>query len=111
MYTLRTRDDAGDAGRRENRLGPKRKCPDWANSLFTQSGHKKTRQRPTFPQSHPCSIIGAVELNFRVRDGNGCGLYAMVTGKRFRQSQVSRFRSQAKNLKPETWNLERSFNF
>ena len=44
---------------------------------------KKTRQRPTFPQNHSCSIIGAVELNFRVRDGNGCRLYAMVTGKLF----------------------------
>ena len=31
--------------------------------------------------SLPCSTIGAIELNFRVRDGNGCGLYAIVTGK------------------------------
>ena len=39
------------------------------------------RQRPTLPQSHPCSTIGAGELNYRVRDGNGCDLSAIVTGK------------------------------
>ena len=40
-----------------------------------------SRQRPTFPQSHPCSIIGAGGLNYRVRDGNGCDPSAVVTGK------------------------------
>ena len=30
---------------------------------------------------NPCSTIGAKELNFRVRDGIGCGLFAMITGK------------------------------
>ena len=29
----------------------------------------------------PCSTIGAIELNFRVRNGIGCDLYAIVTGK------------------------------
>ena len=29
----------------------------------------------------PCSTIGAVRLNFRVRDGIGCSPYAIVTGK------------------------------
>ena len=29
----------------------------------------------------PCSTIGAIELNFRVRNGIGCILYAIVTGK------------------------------
>lgn len=32
-----------------------------------------TWQRPTLPQSHPCSTIGPGGLYFRVRDGNGCG--------------------------------------
>ena len=32
---------------------------------------------PTFPGKP--SIIGAIELNYRVRDGNGCDLYAIVT--------------------------------
>ena len=40
----------------------------------------KNRQRPTFPGSFPPSIIGAKELNFCVRDGNRCGLPAIVTG-------------------------------
>ena len=39
------------------------------------------RQRPTLPHSHPCSTIGAEELNFRVRDGNGCFLFAIATEK------------------------------
>jgi hypothetical protein len=33
---------------------------------------KKPRQRPTLPQSLPCSTIGPGGLYFRVRDGNGC---------------------------------------
>ena len=32
-----------------------------------------------FPWSCPHSIIRAEELNFRVRDGNGCTLFAIVT--------------------------------
>ena len=36
-------------------------------------------QRPTFPGGRPPSIISAKELNFCVRDGNRCGLLAIVT--------------------------------
>jgi hypothetical protein len=32
-----------------------------------------------FPKGCPLSIFGAGELNYRVRDGNGCGLSARVT--------------------------------
>ena len=39
----------------------------------------KSRRRPIFPKGCPLSIFGAGELNFRVRDGNGCGLSARVT--------------------------------
>ena len=39
------------------------------------------RRRPTLPHSLPCSTIGAEELNFRVRDGNGCDLFAITTEK------------------------------
>ena len=38
------------------------------------------RRLPIFPWGYPQSIIGAEELNFRVRDGNGCTLFAIVTG-------------------------------
>src|SRR5579883_655858 len=38
------------------------------------------RRLPIFPRGCPLSIIGAEELNFRVRDGNGCTLFAIVTG-------------------------------
>ena len=40
---------------------------------------KRPRQRPTLPQSCPCSTIGPGELNFRVRDGNGCDPSAVAT--------------------------------
>ena len=39
---------------------------------------KYARQRPTLPQGFPCSTIGARELNFRVRNGNGCGPSAII---------------------------------
>ena len=38
-------------------------------------------RRPTFPRSYPRSIIGPAELNFRVRDGNGCFPRGMATRK------------------------------
>ena len=37
------------------------------------------RRRPTLPRSFPRSTIGAEELNCRVRDGNGCDLFAIAT--------------------------------
>ena len=40
---------------------------------------KKIRRRPTLPLSFPSSTIGAEELNFRVRDGNGCLPFAIAT--------------------------------
>src|SRR3954471_10537215 len=39
------------------------------------------RQRPTLPHSFPCSTIGGIRLNFRVRNGNGCDPDPMTTGK------------------------------
>ena len=36
------------------------------------------RRRPTLPRPLGRSTIGAVGLNDRVRDGNGCGPYALV---------------------------------
>ena len=43
---------------------------------------KRIRRRPTLPPSHPGSTIGAEELNFRVRKGNGCILLAIATENR-----------------------------
>src|SRR6266568_1127102 len=49
-------------------------------------GHKKSRlcrrvewQRPIFPGGCPPSFVGAEGLNDRVRDGNGCFPFAIVT--------------------------------
>ena len=36
-------------------------------------------RRPTLPQGYPCSTIGALKLNLRVRYGNGCYLQAIIT--------------------------------
>ena len=36
-------------------------------------------RRPTLPHTRACSTIGAEELNFRVRDGNGWDLLATTT--------------------------------
>jgi len=37
--------------------------------------------RPTLPQGHPCSTIGALKLNFRVRNGIGWVLRAIITDR------------------------------
>ena len=57
---------------------------------LTRWKHKKTssilnwfslaRQRPTLTGAWAPTTIGAEELNFRVRNGNGCGLFAIITG-------------------------------
>ena len=49
--------------------------------IWKRAAQKDFRQRPTLPHSFPCSTIGAEELNFRVRDGNGCCLFAIATEK------------------------------
>ena len=41
------------------------------------------RRRPTLPRGLPRSTIGAEGLNGRVRNGNGCGPFAKVTGKTY----------------------------
>ena len=46
---------------------------------MVQWGSENNRRRPTLPRGFPRSTIGAEELNFRVRDGNGCDLFAMAT--------------------------------
>src|SRR5688572_15925251 len=53
--------------------------PDIEKSISGFSG-KKSRRRPTLPHGYPCSTIGSEELNFRVRDGIGCGLFEIITG-------------------------------
>ena len=45
-------------------------------SLFKNTGNFLL-----FHTGCPCSTIGATELNFRVRDGIGWNLCAIVTGK------------------------------
>ena len=42
--------------------------------------HKKIRRQHIFASRLQLTIVCAKELNFRVRDGNGCVLFAIVTG-------------------------------
>ncbi len=61
--------DASRAGQPSLRVGAR-----------SRAETQRSRRRPIFPKGCPLSIFGAGELNFRVRDGNGCGLSARVTG-------------------------------
>jgi hypothetical protein len=44
-------------------------------------GCKGCRRRPTLPRALARSTIGAIRLNDRVRDGNGCGPDALVASE------------------------------
>ena len=55
---------------------------------FHQQALFVTRQRPTFPLPHSSSIIGLGGLNFRVRDGNGCGPSGNATGNLFTSAEL-----------------------
>ncbi len=68
---------SGPARRRAE--APSFRAPDVAMTFGHAPGTQKPWRRPIFPKGCPLSIFGAGELNFRVRDGNGCGLSASVT--------------------------------
>ena len=61
----------------------RRNCPRSNGTPESQ----RARRRPILPRSCPLSIFGAGELDFRVRDGNGYGLSATVTGLRLAKSE------------------------
>ena len=74
----------GDAtGNRTRVTAVKGRCLNRLTIAPSETGKRshfqKKRQRPTFPGGRPPSIISAKELNFCVRDGNRCGLLAIVT--------------------------------
>ena len=62
----------------KTKKGPNHNTISWFGPL-----RKMNRRRSTLPHSRPCSTIDAKELNFRVRDGNGCDLFAIVTGSNY----------------------------
>jgi hypothetical protein len=78
----RAENDAPKTTRRERRAENDAPKKMKARSM---SGPSKPRQRPTLPQSCPCSTIGPGELNFRVRDGNGCDLSGVATRKKINE--------------------------
>ena len=50
-----------------------------SSALPTELSSHITWHRSTLPHSPPCSTIDAVELNFPVRNGKECFLYAIIT--------------------------------
>ena len=61
--------------------------PEWSARRENAPECQRARRRPILPRSCPLSIFGAGELDFRVRDGNGYGLSATVTGLRLAKSE------------------------
>ena len=61
----------------------------------------QSRQRPTLPHTFACSTISSEGLNFRVRDGNGCGPFDITTGKLLKNisSDLRKSNRQPKNLR------------
>ena len=57
-------------------IAQKKKTPNNESGVFNNTGNVLLSRTGL-----PCSTIGAIELNFRVRNGIGCDLYAIVTGK------------------------------
>ena len=76
---VRTGEIRGRLGeiREEESIGQKNRPLDESRGL------KGVRRRPTLPQRHRCSTMGAGGLNFRVRYGNGCDPSARATGQYF----------------------------
>ena len=68
----------------------KRRFNKKAHRPFDRWALQGTRQLPTFPQPRSCSSIGPGGLNFRVRDGNGCGPSGKVTGNFFMNCNTKR---------------------
>ena len=67
----------------------KRKGPqscDW--------GPERLRRRPTLPHGVPCSTIGPGGLNFRVRDGIGCGPSGMAAGNLLTRLELPNLRKR-----------------
>ena len=60
-----------------------------------------TRRCPTLPHSLPCSTIGAEELNCRVRNGNGCDLFAIATGKFYKN--ITKIQKMSSKLYKKLW--------
>src|SRR5690348_6593412 len=61
------------------------RLPDMRTPLTAggrQGRSQGCRRWPTLPRSLDRSTIGAVGLNDRVRDGNGCGPYALIASDR-----------------------------
>ena len=94
------RRDDGTTGRRDDGTtraalpssGPpvKRNAP---RSRAPEGVSDRCRRRPTLPRPLGRSTIGAVGLNDRVRDGNGCGPYALVASENSRSNSCSVSRS------------------
>src|SRR6266571_3501324 len=69
---------------------------------------KTSRQWPTLPHRHQCSTIGAGGLNYRVRNGNGCGPSARITGKTRYSESESRSDPQREPAQTDVSSLDKN---
>ena len=60
-----------------------------ARGAMPRAFAREIRRRPTLPGENSPSTIGAGELNFRVRNGNGCDIAAMATGNLVQLSRIA----------------------
>ena len=60
-----------------------------------------TRQRPTLPRRCQRSTIGPGGLNFRVRDGNGCGPSGNATGNRIVPAPIGRRPTESRDSRAQ----------
>src|SRR5688572_5673657 len=72
---------AREKSRDKNNQTPDTKYRRLRTAADCRCAVRLSRRCPTLPQSFLCSTIGSEELNFRVRDGIGCGLLEIATGK------------------------------
>ena len=52
----------------------------WKAEVLPLNYTRKSNKPGNVLLLHVCTTLGAKELNFCVRDGNRCGLFAIVTG-------------------------------
>src|SRR3954464_9004989 len=75
------------------------------DKIKTPNGYKRglAWQRPTLTGGEPPTTIGAKELNFRVRYGNGCDLFAIATRlfRRFVPSKLDNRQSSLETCGPQ----------
>ncbi len=62
-------------------------------SIWSRASRRESHRRATLPPGRPGSTIAEAGLNFRVRNGNGCGPCSMGGGKNIRRPSIAEYLS------------------